>query len=112
MNKKDVRAAGQLPLNVMERVRYRNNDFDVRSVNGHLYGNYHPTVLCDVSTGSGYGSQRVALSDYCANFLVTVPLNLNESKVTGLNKYLQNDSTIPVSGTWCTMRPIFIRTGA
>jgi hypothetical protein len=111
MNKKDAPTVGQLPLNVMEGLRYGNSDFNVCGVNGHLYGNYHPTVPCDVSTGSDYGLQRVVLSDCCAKFLVTVLLNLNVSKVTGLNKHLQNKSTIPVFGTWFTMRPIFIRMG-
>jgi hypothetical protein len=112
MNKKGVLTVEQLPLNVMEGLRYRNSDSDVYSVNGHIYGNYRPIVTCDDNTGSDYGLQRVALSAYCANFLVTVLLNLNASRVTGLNKYLQNESTIPVFGIWFMMRPIFIRMGA
>lgn len=90
MNKKDVLTVGQMLLNVMEGLRYTNSDFDVRGVIVHLSGKYNPTVPCGVSTGSSYGLQRVALSDSCANFPVTVPPNLNVLRVTGLHKSRRN----------------------
>ncbi len=111
MNKKDVPTVGQLPLNIVERLHYRNSDFDVCGVNGHLSGNYHPTVPCDVSTGSGYGLQRVALLGGYVSFPAIVPPHSMALRITGLNKYPRNKSTIPVSSTWFTMRPIFIRMG-
>lgn len=111
MNKKDVLTVEQMPLNVLGGLRYRNSGFNVCGVIEHLSGSYNPTVSCGDSTGSSYGLQRAALSGGYASFQAIVLPHSVALRITGLNKYPRNKSTIPVSGMWFTMLPIFIRTG-
>jgi hypothetical protein len=86
MHKKDALGVELSPLNAMEKPHYTNSDFGVCDVNGHSFGKHEITELHVISTGSGCGLPRVSPSDYYAECRATVPLNLTESKITGLNE--------------------------
>jgi hypothetical protein len=99
MPKKDVLSAGRVPSNGMEGLHYTNSDFNVCDVIEHLSGKQGTTVSHGVSTGSGCGLPRIAPLDYYAGCPATVPPNLNESRITGLNKTLRRILITLRSGT-------------
>ena len=94
MRKKDALTVAQL-LDAMEQQPYLNSDFNVYSVSGHLSGKPGITVSAGASTGSGYGLPRAIPSGGCANFLATVLPHSMALRITGLNRYPRNKSTIP-----------------
>ncbi len=109
MHKKGVLAVGPSVLYVMAEPRYVNNAFAVRDAIEHLFGNLPTTASHAVSIGSGYGLARVTLSDYLVNSPATAPLNLMESRITGLNKAQRSKLITLLYATLFLMLPIFIR---
>jgi hypothetical protein len=111
MHKKGALNAGRYLLYIMEKRRQVSNAIAVYSVIRHLSGKLGITVSTGANTGSGSGLPRAIQSGGCVSFLTTVPPHLMALRITGLNKYPRNKSTMPGFSTWFTMRLIFIRMG-
>ena len=111
MHKKDVLGVDLSPLNAMEGPHYTNSDFGVCGVNGHSSGKHDITELHVISTGSGCGLPRVSLSDNYAECRAIVPLNLTESKITGLKEVRRSRLITLTSSVRFLMLPIFTKMG-
>ena len=110
MHKKDALTAGPPMLYDTAKPRYKNNAFGVRSAIKRLFGNHLATGSRASSIGSSYGFVRVILSDYLVNSLVTVPLSLKKSRITGFENIRRMKLIILRFVTSSLMQPISIRT--
>ena len=111
MHKKDAPGVGRRLLSDGEEPYLTNNDFNVYSVSGHLFGKLDITVSSDANIGSNSGSPRVVLSGVYVNFRAIVLPHSKALRTTGLNKYQESKLTMSGFSTRSMMRPISIKTG-
>ena len=109
MNKNDAQDVNPKMSNIMEKINIINNDSIAWTANIHLSGSYKAIVQCDTSIGSSYGSKRVALSGFYAQYLAIVHSSSRASKIIGLIKYLKRKLIIQKSDMEYTMPLISTR---
>jgi hypothetical protein len=72
MHKKGVLIVDRVLSNAMEKRHYVNSGSNACGAITHSFGKKNTIASPGASTGSDYGLQRVALSNYYADYLVTV----------------------------------------
>ncbi len=109
MHKNGVLIVVQTMLSAREKRRLTNNDFNVLSAIGRIFGNPDTIISHVPSTGSGYGSSRAIRFDYSVNYQLIAPPNCIVSRIIGWNTFPRNNLIIPTFDIWFTMLLISIR---
>jgi len=97
--------------NYMVKMLQKSRDIIVWCAIVLTFGEYLLTRIYIISTGLGYGLQRVAPSGCLGNCPATANSNLTVLRITGSTTVHKNSQTIPVLSTPSTMQLIFIKMG-